>query len=120
MQNVFLVTLPSPLSSSSPAFLPSLMARILVHILAGQSLQGPLYMCACVCAQLCLTHCDPTDYRLPGFSIHEIFQARILEWVAIFFSRDLPNPRIESMSSASLAWQVDSLPLQPSRKSDIF
>ena len=93
MQNVCLVTLPSPLSSSSPAFLPSLTARILVHALAVQSLQGPLYMCACVRAQFGLTHCDPTDYRLPGFSIHEIFQARILEWVAISFSGGSSQPR---------------------------
>ena len=30
-------------------------------------------------AQLCLTLCDPMDYSLPGSSIHEIFQAKILE-----------------------------------------
>ena len=55
--------------------------------------QGPLYMCACGRAQFGLTHCDPTDYRLPGFSIHEIFQARILEWVAISFSGGSSQPR---------------------------
>ena len=38
-------------------------------------------------AQSCLTVCDPTDWSLPGSSIHGIFQARILEWVAISFSR---------------------------------
>ena len=38
--------------------------------------------------QLCLTLCDPMDYSLPGFSIHGIFQARILEWVAISFFRE--------------------------------
>ena len=37
--------------------------------------------------QLSLTLCDPMDYSLPGFSIHGIFQARILEWVTISFSR---------------------------------
>ena len=37
--------------------------------------------------QLCTTLCDPMDYSLPGSSIHGIFQARILEWVAISFSR---------------------------------
>ena len=36
--------------------------------------------------QSCLTVCDPMDYSLPGSSIHGIFQARILEWVAISFS----------------------------------
>ena len=38
-------------------------------------------------AQSCLTLCDPVDYSPPGFSVHGIFQARILEWVAISFSR---------------------------------
>ena len=31
--------------------------------------------------------CDSIDYNLPGFSVHGIFQARVLEWVAIAFSR---------------------------------
>ena len=35
----------------------------------------------------CMTLCDPMDYSLPGSSVHEIFQARILEWVAVSFSR---------------------------------
>ena len=38
-------------------------------------------------AQLCLTLRDPMDYSLPGSSIHGIFQARVLEWVAIAFSK---------------------------------
>ena len=37
--------------------------------------------------QSCPTLCDPTDYSLPGSSVHGILQARILEWVAISFSR---------------------------------
>ena len=37
--------------------------------------------------QSCLTLCDSMDYNLPGFSVHGIFQARVLEWVAISFSR---------------------------------
>ena len=43
-------------------------------------------------------------------------------WSGLLFPSpgDLPNPGIESMSSASLAWQVDSLPLELSRKSHIF
>ena len=40
-----------------------------------------------VYAQLCPTPCDPIDYSLPGFSVRGISQARILEWVAISFSR---------------------------------
>jgi len=37
-------------------------------------------------AQLCLTLRDPMDWSLPGSSVHGIFQARVLEWVAIAFS----------------------------------
>ena len=33
--------------------------------------------------QSCLTLCDPTDGSPPGSSVHDIFQARVLEWVAI-------------------------------------
>ena len=46
-----------------------------------------------VSIQLCLTLCNPIDYSLPGFSIHGIFQARILEQVAISFSRGSSQPR---------------------------
>ena len=45
-------------------------------------------------AQSCLTLCDTMDYSLPGSSVHGILQARMLEWVAISFSRGLPNPGI--------------------------
>ena len=38
-------------------------------------------------AQLCPTLCDPTDYIPPDSSIHGIFWARVLEWLAISFSR---------------------------------
>ena len=50
--------------------------------------------------QSCLTLCNSIDGRLPGSSIHGILQARILEWVAIPFSRDLPDPGIEPGSPA--------------------
>ena len=38
-------------------------------------------------AQSCPTLCDPMDCSPPGSSIHGIFQARVLEWVAISFSK---------------------------------
>ena len=38
-------------------------------------------------AKPCLTFCDPMDCNPPGFSVHSILQARILEWVATSFSR---------------------------------
>ena len=42
---------------------------------------------------MCLNLCDTMDCSLAGSSIHGIFQARILEWVAIFFSRRSSRPR---------------------------
>ena len=42
-------------------------------------------------AQSCLTLRDPVDYSLPGFSVHGIFQARVLKWVAIAFSDGSPT-----------------------------
>ena len=43
----------------------------------------------------CPTLVTPVVYSPPVSSVHGIFQARILEWVAISFSRDLPDPGIE-------------------------
>ena len=42
--------------------------------------------------QSCLTLCDSMDYNPPGYSVHGVLQARILEWVAMLYSRDLPDP----------------------------
>ena len=47
----------------------------------------------CVCAQSCLTPCNPVNCTPPGSSVHEIFQARILEWVPISYSRGSSWPR---------------------------
>ena len=44
-------------------------------------------------SHLCPTLCDPMDCSLPGSSVHGISQARILQWVAIFFSRGSSQPR---------------------------
>ena len=42
-------------------------------------------------AQLCLTLHDPMDGSLPGSSVHGIFQVKVLEWVAIAFSKQTPR-----------------------------
>ena len=52
-----------------------------------------------VCAQSCLILCDPMDYSLPGFSAHGISQARILERVAISYSRGSSRPRDQTCVS---------------------
>ena len=55
--------------------------------------------------QLCPTLWDPVDGSPPGFSVHGVFQARILEWVAISSSRDLPDLgfKLASLMSPALA-----------------
>ena len=65
-------------------------------------------------AQSCPTLSNPMDCSLPGSSIYGVFQARILEWVAISFSRKSSNPGIEPESPALYA---DALPSEPPGKS---
>ena len=50
-------------------------------------------------AQSCPTLCDPVDCNLLGLSVHGIFQARILEWIAISFSRGSSWPRDQTQVS---------------------
>ena len=50
-------------------------------------------------AQSCPTLCDPVDCSLPGSSVHAIFQARVLEWGAISFSRASSWPRDQTQVS---------------------
>ena len=54
---------------------------------------------------------------LPGSSVHGILQERILEWVAMSSSRDLPDSGIELTSPVSPSLLVDSLPTEPLGKS---
>ena len=51
--------------------------------------------------QTCPTLCDPMDYSLPGSSVQGILQARILEWVAISFSRVSSPPRDQTWVSST-------------------
>ena len=50
------------------------------------------WMCVCVHALSCLTLCDPMHCSPQGSSVHGIFQGRMLEWVAIFYSREFSWP----------------------------
>ena len=50
--------------------------------------------------QLCVTLCDPEDWSPPGSSVHRMPQARILEWVAIPFSRGSSRPRDRTQVSS--------------------
>ena len=57
-------------------------------------------VCACVFAQSYPTLCNPMDCSPPDFSVHGIFQARLLEWLSFPTPEDLLNPGIEPMLSA--------------------
>ena len=59
--------------------------------------------CCCLVAKSCPTLCHPLDCSPPGSSVHSISQAGILEWVAISFSGDLPDPGIQP---AVPVWQA--------------
>ena len=66
--------------------------------------------------QFCLTFCAPINCSSPGSSVHGILQARILEWVAISSSGDLPHPGIQPVSLTPSTLVADSLPLAPPGK----
>ena len=51
------------------------------------------YVIQLLVAQSCPTLCEPMDCSPPGSSVHGIVQARILEWVAVSFSRGSSQPR---------------------------
>ena len=66
--------------------------------------------------KLCLTLCNPMDCSPPGSSVHRVFQARILEWVAMSSSRESSNPGIKP---GSPALQADSLPTELQHSSKV-
>ena len=57
----------------------------------------------------CVELCNATDYRPPGSSVHEISQARILEWVTISFSRGSSQPRDQTCISW-ISWLFTTAP----------
>ena len=59
----------------------------------SEMLSQPLSEWVSEVTQLCPTLCDHMDCSLPGSSLHGILQARVLEWVAISFSRGSSRPR---------------------------
>ena len=68
------------------------------HLQVGQQIKVgwktfPQSCCCCFVTRSCPALCDPMDCSLPGSSLHGIFQARILEWLAIPFSRGPPWAR---------------------------
>ena len=60
--------------------------------------------CCCLVAHLCSTLCDPMNSSPLGSSVHGILQARIVEWVAISFSRGESRPRDQTHISCTGSW----------------
>ena len=56
-------------------------------------------VCTCAVAQLCLTFGPSLDYDLPGSFVHRGSQARMLDWVAIFYARGSSPPRGQTQVS---------------------
>ena len=99
-----------PLATEPAA--PQAAALILIRLAMNQliyrtvgiqaALHGPPSRLTCMrlyqepCAQSCLTLCHPMDCSLSGSSLHGIFQARVLEWVAISPSGPSSQPREQS------------------------
>ena len=66
--------------------------------------------------QSCPTLCDPMDCSLPGSSVHGIFQATVLEWIAISFSRGSSQPRDQTLVSCIVdrhftVWTTREIPM---------
>ena len=100
--------------SELPPTLPSLPWLPLVKGVSGFafSLQDQKYLCCCLITKSCPTLCNPMDCSPPG-SVHGIFQARILELVAIYFSRESSQSRNRTVSPA---WQANSFTTEPPGK----
>ena len=92
---IFLPTILIPAcASSSPAFQMTYSARK-SEVLVPQS---------------CLTLCNPMDYSPPGFSVHRILQARILEWIAFPFSKCKPAAAKSLQLHPTLCDPIDGSP----------
>ena len=63
------------------------------------NLNNDFLFIACSVVQPRLTLCNPMDYSQPGSSVHGIFRARIVEWVAISYSREFSWPMVRTQIS---------------------
>ena len=73
---------------------PLCFLRLLFHLMPTRnSSRSAVLKFLCVCLQSCLTLCGPMDCSSPSSPVHGVSQARILEWVAISFSRESSWPR---------------------------
>ena len=82
----------------------------------NKCLNACVFNCVCMCTQSCLTLCNRMDCSPQSFSVYGISQARILEWVAISFSRESSQSRIEHLSLESPALAGRFFTIEPLRK----
>ena len=82
-----------------PVSLVELRSQCSKRCLRSQDRDPVLQGCGCLVARSCLTLCDPMDCSSPDSSLHWIYQARILEWVAISFSGGSSQPRNQTRIS---------------------
>ena len=106
---------PIPATIVSRINLDGLKCKSIITFLLP-SIPTSIILCVLV-TKSCLTLCDPMDYNPPGSFVHEISQARMLEWVAISSSRGSSLPRDWTRSSTL---QADSLPSEPPGKPSAF
>ena len=118
------LTTGQPGKSSSAAFSSDTPSSLLARVKAGafccglfgdpQDISDPYSVeSESEVPQSCPTLCDPTDCSLSGSSVHGIFQARVLEWIDISYSRGSSDPGIEP---GSPALQANALPSEPPGK----
>ena len=87
--------------TGEPGGLPSMGSHRVGHDWSDLAAAAAVILCSglclvyalLVCGQSCLTLWDPIHCSLPDFSVHGIFQARILDWFAISYSRVSSQPR---------------------------
>ena len=74
---------------------------LILHVVNSKPFGSQRGYVLCLVAQSCLTLCNPIDCSLPGSSIHGIFQARILEWVAMLSSGGSSQSRDQTQASCN-------------------
>ena len=91
-------------TSQTPPTLKAFRGIFSVGLLNWNSFLYIHQVCVCASSQSCLTLRDPMDCSLPISSVHGIVQARILQWVAISFSRGSSWPRDQTHFSLHCRW----------------
>ena len=96
---------------------------VVCHCYFNLQFPNDVWLRTCVHAQLCLTLCDPSDCSPPGSFVHGISQARVLEWVAISYSRGSFWPRHRtgiSCTGRQIRYHWATWEAQPYRKHPDF